>query len=922
MDINQLNSYGNQQLTGYEMGLTDYYPMDEGQGDYATDYAQGAHLMLCGADWTQPEGMSLKIDKTEEKTIKGLKLKEQFFQRNADQDYTLMFWFKTNGDGQGTLLCNGSGRKTDVAAFNKFFIGFEGPILKYRSYGQEFALGDHLSDDRWHHYAMTVNRAHQVASIYIDNEMRAQFATDSLGGMTGDFYLGNMVWKEEGRENDSVRQDNALTGHIDGIALFEQELPKTLIKRYAAKALGGEEKGLLTYVDFERQERQKNGDIALMPYVLNKRVKYDADGNPTEDHDSVFADAISNIMSRVNLTVGAPMQAYQQLRNLNFSFVGRDNQILVNLNERDQRINKRTVYVTVSDIPDLNGNFMPSPATAAVFVDLNPLRWSKKTYKTTMHYDMDDYRFDMTIMNTSGATHTYTVSGLPKWLTVSTMTDVIEAKSEHVLTFSINKDTNVGSYDDIIYLVDENGLAEPLALDITVEGHVPEWTVGNEVKQYSMSVVARIEMGGDIVSDSRDIISVFDAKGRCMGVGNITSDPMSSESLMYMSVYDSTMVATPLFFRMWHYETGKIMVLTASEDVKFRPEGFVGTTKNPLLLRADDMYMQHMELLPGWNWISLNVFNAGFSNIKRLLSWFNWQEGDMLTDENHQVALLYQYGGWLSNKGAANLEDMKISTSESYRIKVGAPALFEVTGTALKTEKDRTIRVKHGWNSIGYTPVVNLPVATALSDYLDQAEDGDVVKNRTAFAMFAEGTNGAREWKGNLKYMKPGEGYMLYRKRQEETAFVYPYYEPNATFFDEAQSRASGYSGNMTLTAVAEGIELQEGDRLLAYAGGEEVGEASAVGEPLFFLTIAGDQKAPLSFAIERDGNIIATTGEVMTYEENAISGTPSEPTRISFVGADQLPQHGWYTVQGIKLDKKPAQGGVYIYNGKKQVIK
>ena len=38
-----LNTYGKQLLTGYEMGLVDYYPMNEGKGDYITDKAQGAH---------------------------------------------------------------------------------------------------------------------------------------------------------------------------------------------------------------------------------------------------------------------------------------------------------------------------------------------------------------------------------------------------------------------------------------------------------------------------------------------------------------------------------------------------------------------------------------------------------------------------------------------------------------------------------------------------------------------------------------------------------------------------------------------------------------------------------------------------------------------------------------------------------------
>jgi hypothetical protein len=90
-----------------------------------------------------------------------------------------------------------------MAAEDKFFIGFEADTLKYRSNGMEYSLGTTFSDDAWHHYAMTVNRAHQVASIYVDNVLKAQFATENLGGMTGsDFYLGNMVWHEQGPAND------------------------------------------------------------------------------------------------------------------------------------------------------------------------------------------------------------------------------------------------------------------------------------------------------------------------------------------------------------------------------------------------------------------------------------------------------------------------------------------------------------------------------------------------------------------------------------------------------------------------------------------------------------------------------------------------------------------------------------------------
>ena len=173
---------------------------------------------------------------------------------------------------------------------------------------------------------------------------------------------------------------------------------------------------------------------------------------------------------------------------------------------------------------------------------------------------------------------------------------------------------------------------------------------------------------------------------------------------------------------------------------------------------------------------------------------------------------------------------------------------------------------------------------------------------------------------------------MLYRKKAGETTFYYPFYEANATFFEESSvkrvSQADSYSSNMSLIAVAEGVELQEGDKLIAYARNEMVGEAPLITEEddedtqRFYMTIAGDQNVPLSFAIEREGDIIATTRELMTYEKDAIKGSYSEPTAISFVEADQLPQQGWYTLQGIRLPKAPTERGVYIYNGRKQLIK
>ena len=97
--------------------------------------------------------------------------------------------------------------------------------------------------------------------------------------------------------------------------------------------------------------------------------------------------------------------------------------------------------------------------------------------------------------------------------------------------------------------------------------------------------------------------------------------------------------------------------------------------------------------------------------------------------------------------------------------------------------------------------------------------------------------------------------------------------------------------------------------------------EEFASAQPLFYLSIGGDVQTGIWFAIERDGEIVAATSEQMTFTANAVIGSPDEPTKISFVQTDR--EDGkWYTVSGIQLPKRPTQSGVYIFNGKKVVIK
>ncbi|MGX8698223.1 MAG: LamG-like jellyroll fold domain-containing protein, partial [Prevotella sp.] len=380
-------TYGGKRLTGYESNLVDYYPMNEGSGDYVTDHTQGANARLMGASWAIPRGLSLHLEKAD----KGVLLDKNAINRTAEHDYTLMFWFKTDAEGRGTLLSNGRGLKEDNGAENQFHIGFEADTLKYRSNGFAAEVPGDWSDGQWHNFAMTVNRARNVANIYVDKELRTTFEADSLGGISGGYPLIGASRYDVVNEKDTLLRQDGLTplkGNVDELLFFAQALPQQLIKTYASKSPNGDEAGLLTYLSFDRIERQSDNDLELVPYAYSKKIYLDEKGQPryqldpltkeptgTLVRDYLFVDDEAAVLTHFDRTQAAPVVPYEEVKNLKFGFIGKGNQLLVELDENAARLNHRNIYVTVRDIEDKNGNMMASPQTACYYVTNSSLQW-------------------------------------------------------------------------------------------------------------------------------------------------------------------------------------------------------------------------------------------------------------------------------------------------------------------------------------------------------------------------------------------------------------------------------------------------------------------------------------------------------------------------------------------------------------------
>ena len=237
-----------------------------------------------------------------------------------------------------------------------------------------------------------------------------------------------------------------------------------------------------------------------------------------------------------------------------------------------------------------------------------------------------------------------------------------------------------------------------------------------------------------------------------------------------------------------------------------------------------------------------------------------------------------------------------------------------------------SVTVHKDWNRLGYTQNINLPLAQAMNAYADEASEGDVVKSQDAFAVATKTTNGII-WKGDLKYMEAGKGYMLKRLAADSVSFYYPSYYTDSRYQNVAKAprRAVNSATTMNIVASVSGVEVKEGDKLVAYLGSERMDEAVADEERIYYLNIGTDTQnaETIHFVMERDGEPVVTAQSGIRYEANKVIGTPNEPTLINFVSLDTMPQDGkWYTISGILLPEKPTQAGLYIYNGKVLMIK
>jgi hypothetical protein len=860
-------------LSGAESGLIGYYPMNEGKGSVVFDKAHGSNAVLNGL-WNTSPGKGVRLNGNGY-----VKVNTSSAPVLSAMDYTLELWFRGDAtQGNATLASSGKGDKAEAfGSQNLFSLGFENSLLTFRNNGFKVQADGNYLDNKWHHVALAVNRNGGIAQLFVDGLLNQFFDAQNLGGLEAAYtYLGVRAYYPINTPT-TLTFDRNFTGNIDEFRIWNTYLNQTLIAANNNVRLQGNELGLLAYYPFETFT-QFQGNTEM--YYSLKDAKLPTDSVP--EAVAVSADESDE---------AAPIKNRGPVENLRFDYVVNNDALIINLLESKAAIDKTVITFRAENVRDMNGNKMLSPVSWTAYIDQNPLKWSDQQIDLVKEVGAS-MTFESRLVNNGGSAEKFTIYNLPSWLRATPSSGSVDSKGNLKISFAISEGLNIGSYEEIIFMRNDNNETEALKITLQVKGKKPDWVVKASDFDNNMAIYGKIRINNVFSTSNEDMVGAF-INGKCVGLATNTYLAANDLWYVFLTVYSNEVSNSSLEFRIWQASTGKTFKASASQFIGFAKDAIVGTVNQPVILSTGGLMYQNMAVNENWNWISFNLGIPAGTPVTTTLVNGNWTGNDIIKNESSGGGPTTGFSSYVPNSGwkgsLANLGNLSM-----FKLKAGIAQSLTVSGTPVNVVVT-PIPLKGGqWNYISYLPQVNATLKEALANYV--ACDEDVIKSQTGFAMYST-RNG---WVGSLTYLEPGRGYMLYRKAITDTAFRYPTINGSlggrimgagvVNKFESPVVSNFRNADNMTLAAiVATDFDFRSGDSVLAFVNGELRAKTKPVYNPeikanTFFFTIGGDAEQPVVFMIERSGELIAQATNTFSYRSNSHLGTLSKPLELHFL--------------------------------------
>lgn len=867
LSFNEFYTTMNRRMSGGEAGLLYNWRMDEAEGTMAIEHIRRRDAIIHGPTWNvTPGGSAAAFDGVSQY----LKVSSSDVVITDEMDFTLEFWFRGSGNAPGVLFSNGSGTSTGADSLHSWVIEKDASgLLHLKNYGIDFLLSqNNYFDGTWHHLAIVLDRDANLSAIIDGNPQLAAQATPfkQLAGPA--IYIG-----AHGYYTGTVETvESFFAGEIDEFRLWNSSRKLAQIKRDKRNRMLGNEPSLLLYLPFENYALDPTG-IPILTASFDEQID-------SENH-TVIENGTQLIAETPTLKLQRPIEA------IAFNFSVNNDEIIFTPTTAQEMIENVTLDITVSNVKDLQGNVMASPATWIAYVDKNQVVWGDAALNFEKMVG-EELTFASQVVNQGGAAKAFTIENLPAWLSADITSGTIPPNSTMPVNFTVNPMVNIGDYIQDIQLLTDFNFPEKLTINLKVREAAPDWGVDASNFEYSMGIIGMLEIKDVISNDEEDILAAF-VNGELRGSQHVEYLEELDRYLVFMDVYSNSTFGDSLEFKIWDAGSGVVYSEVTPHDILFETNGIVGSALDPQIFSTDYEIEVKIPLDAGWNWISQYLLNADSSNFDILFESLEANTGDQVNGQT-EFANFLEGTGWvgpLENSGLRPEQLNKFFNSDADTLVMRGDIIDPST---------RTIHLGEGWNWIGFISIRNQGITQALGNLSPAI--GDQIKGRSQFSVYANDNLG---WQGTLQTLVPGRGYMY--KSGQNVDFTFPY----AGMFKSAGSNPdeiidprwlvdyAAHSSNMTLiiqpgdscekSAVDAGLLLGSFDQAGIVRGITRIGEVGK--EVIGFLTLSGDngETLDLKWIHPESAKIWPATTSVL-YEANGHRGSLVEPFLV------ELPQN------------------------------
>jgi hypothetical protein len=240
--------------------------------------------------------------------------------------------------------------------------------------------------------------------------------------------------------------------------------------------------------------------------------------------------------------------------------------------------------------------------------------------------------FESRLVNSGGSSQKFTIYNLPSWLRVNASTGSVDPKGNGKVVFTVSEGLNIGSYEEIIFMRNDNNETEALKITLQVKGKKPDWVVKTTDFDYNMAVYGKIRINNVFSTSKEDMLGAF-INGKCVGVATNTHITANDFWYVFMTVYSNDISNANLEFRIWQAGTGKTFKASASQYIAFSRDAIVGTVNQPVIFSTGGLLYQNMAIHENWNWISFNLGIPQNTSLTTTLQNGTWTGADIIKNE-------------------------------------------------------------------------------------------------------------------------------------------------------------------------------------------------------------------------------------------------------------------------------------------------